>query len=180
MLELELEDYICEYPDSLIDGMTILARQASMPHGRVDILGYDSVGAFNLYVIELKVGTAKARDAAQLTRYAGVMRQRLKRWSAEEGVGFRQAWADNSYLRPILVASSFDRAALQTIDGLPGECFAWKTGSVLDPFVFDPVEIPQSFYPDDWPRPRVVYPWEAPLMAAFQRHLRHEPLWETA
>lgn len=63
--EKQLEDWIVEHPDKLQEGIEIVGRQICLPHGRLDLLGWNNA----VQVIELKVYPLKARDIAQVLRY---------------------------------------------------------------------------------------------------------------
>lgn len=63
--ERQLEDWIVEHPDELQRGIKIVGRQISLPHGRLDLLGWNNAPR----VIELKIHPTQAEDIAQVLRY---------------------------------------------------------------------------------------------------------------
>jgi len=176
--ERALEDLICEYPYALIESLGIICRQAEFPHGKIDILGYDEwllpPHRFCLYIIELKMGRADDKQAAQLARYYASIRPRLLHWSYQEGQGFQDAWLRNSEITPVLVARSFSRNALQMVHHLDGMCIAWSANKKLE-VSFEEIEPPDSFYPDSWLADPIRHNWEDELGIVFRRYLRSEP-----
>lgn len=66
--EKMLEDFFYEYPEELYSNIEILGRQVTLPHGIVDLLGWDCL-LNRVMVIELKACPIKNRDIAQVLRY---------------------------------------------------------------------------------------------------------------
>lgn len=72
--EQQLEAYICEHPHEVLPGLSIIKRQAFIPHGVADIIGWQDyqlgdLGIARPVVIELKVVPMRPKDIAQLLRY---------------------------------------------------------------------------------------------------------------
>lgn len=75
MREKELEDHICEAPETLFGtGAEILGRQVQLPHGVADII----VWVHKTLVVELKTRPLKDQDIGQVLRYIYDVRQALK------------------------------------------------------------------------------------------------------
>lgn len=66
--EKQLEDYICENPESLFGpGTEVIGRQISLPHGRLDVLMWAGYG--ETVVLELKARPLEEKDIGQILRY---------------------------------------------------------------------------------------------------------------
>jgi len=65
--ERELEDYICEHPETLARNLRMVGRQIALPHGVMDLLGVWG----RAYAIELKTRPLHERDIGQVLRYVG-------------------------------------------------------------------------------------------------------------
>ena len=67
----DLEDFICDNPQLLGDGITIVDRQVTTPAGRLDLLALDaSAGGGQIAVVELKKVPADVDVLLQVLRYA--------------------------------------------------------------------------------------------------------------
>jgi hypothetical protein len=69
MLEKDLEDVLCKYPELIEQGLSFLGRQVSLSGKFADILLKDRFG--KKLIIELKKGVIKREHIAQLLDYEG-------------------------------------------------------------------------------------------------------------
>ena len=66
-----LEDTLVKHPDMLMEGLTLVGRQAPTEGGPLDLLGVDEDG--RLVVFELKKGTLSREAVAQVIDYASYL-----------------------------------------------------------------------------------------------------------
>lgn len=64
--EKQLEDWICEHPETVMPDLQIIGRQVPLEHGILDILGTNGMA---IYAIELKAGPIKGAHIGQVLRY---------------------------------------------------------------------------------------------------------------
>ena len=69
MTEKQFEDILCRYPELIEEGLEVTGRQVNMGGKHIDIILKDRHG-YKL-VVELKQGTVKRKDIAQLLDYEG-------------------------------------------------------------------------------------------------------------
>ena len=69
MLEREFEDILAKYPELIEQGLTVQGRQVNVDRKFIDLLFKDK--SARSLIVELKIGTARRRDIAQLLDYAG-------------------------------------------------------------------------------------------------------------
>jgi hypothetical protein len=67
MQEFHLENMLARYPELIEPGLTLLNRQCSIKHKRIDLMFRDQAG--NKLVVEVKVGVLCRADIGQLSEY---------------------------------------------------------------------------------------------------------------
>ena len=92
--ERDLEDYLARNIELLEKGLRLVARQKTLPIGRIDLLAEDEHG--NLVVIELKSGEADERSLTQLLTYISCLQEQER----------------DREVRGILVAANFSNKVL--------------------------------------------------------------------
>lgn len=105
--EKDMGDMIMDKPHVIEEGFTPTAREYSVEHGFIDILGKDSDN--NLMILELKARKAGVTAVKQLRRYIQDMEN-------TENDYLREVEAEKKKIRGLLVAPSLMDDALEMIE----------------------------------------------------------------
>jgi len=100
-------DMIMEKPHMIEEGFTPTAREYSVEHGFIDILGKDSDN--NLMILELKARKAGVNAVKQLKRY-------LQDFENTENDYLKECQAQKKKIRGLLVAPSLMEDAQEMIE----------------------------------------------------------------
>ena len=100
-------DMIMEKPHMIEEGFTPTAREYSVEHGFIDILGKDSDN--NLMILELKARKAGVAAVKQLKRY-------LQDFENTDNDYLKECQAEKKKIRGLLVAPSIMDDALELIE----------------------------------------------------------------
>lgn len=148
MRERDIADWICTYPDTLLDELEIIGREVVLEHGRLDLLGWYPCGT---QVIELKTGALKERNVGQVLRYRQDVCTELRTIGAweyplhcpndgyeekPEDTRFRHAWnwhhalsaesESNPSVQAVLVGASIDSYVLAAASGANIMIMLWR------------------------------------------------------
>lgn len=168
--ERQLEDWICEHPDSLGGPhINLIGRQIPLVHGILDILAFDC----RVLVVELKARDLKEEDLTQVLRYAhdvdrftetimerivchlsddaGPLEQEIFKDNFDRYMGLTQWGYNGPQVVPMLIGTGINKNTLIACNGVGIEVGIWKyddnsfTIKIPDP---DPIEYRQLRAPD--------------------------------
>lgn len=146
--ERDMADWICTYPDTLLEDLEIIGREVTLEHGRLDLLGWYPDGT---WVIELKTGPLTEYSVGQVLRYRHDVCTQLRTVGAweyplgcpsegykekPEDTRFRHAWnwhhslssesESDPSVQAVLVGTSIDSKVLAAASGANIMVMTWR------------------------------------------------------
>ena len=150
--ERKLEAYVCKHPSEVLPGLSIVKRQASVPHGVIDIIGWQDYELDGLHIlqpaiIELKAIVALPKDVVQLLRYCFDVEALL---CQSELVGF--ARSSEWKLNPVLICPAWTQNAMAACAYSEITVVRWQQNT-QDQLAFTPIHPWRHCLAPYWRRP---------------------------
>ena len=165
MNERNLEEYICQHPLEALPGLSIIKRQATVPHGVIDLIGWQEYSLDDLHIarpviIELKAVVMLPKHVSQLLRYCFDLEALL---SQSELVGFDRV--SEWQLQPVLICPAWTQAAIAACAYSEVAIVHWQENGNGTP-TFVPIEPWDRCIAHYWRRPPI---WFAELVKCIQK-----------